>query len=204
MMKIVDYDYHTAHLDCDFRDTEEYKKAYTKLMGYAIRNEGMLCINYNKYGKYVFNNYDKFSEGQKPALLELCVILDLIQEDMKELMSHEVNSVPMIQAMARAVEQTVAQGYWWASTAWAVVYRVYQMKGYTGSISQFVREVEEWPWQKKPAYECNYDAVCKPIRSGRLAGTPDGWVRSGASSQYAILGQELLNEFQKVELQLQK
>ena len=26
MMKIVDYDYHTAHLDCDFRDTEEYKK----------------------------------------------------------------------------------------------------------------------------------------------------------------------------------
>ena len=204
MMKIVDYDYHTAHLDCDFRETEEYKKAYTKLMGYAIRNEGMLCINYNKYGKYVFNNYDKFSEGQKPALLELCVILDLIQEDMKELMSHEVNPVPMIQAMASAVEQTVAQGYWWASTAWAVVYRVYQMKGYTGSISQFVREVEEWPWQKKPAYECNYDAVCKPIRSGRLAGTPDGWVRNGASSQYAVLGQELLNEFQKVELQLQK
>ena len=114
------------------------------------------------------------------------------------------DNIPPPEAMARAVERTMAQGYWWASTAWAVVYRVYQMKGYTGSISQFVREVEEWPWQKKPAYECNYDAVCKPIRSGRLAGTPDGWVRSGASSQYAILGQELLNEFQKVELQLQK
>ncbi len=110
MMKMVDYDYHTAHLDCDFKDTEEYKKAYAKLMGYAIRNEGMLCINYNKYGKYVFDNYDKFSEGQKPALLELCVVLDLIQEDMRELMSHEAKPVPMIQTMARATEQTVAQG----------------------------------------------------------------------------------------------
>ena len=204
MMKMVDYDYHTAHLDCEFQNTEEYKKAYTKLMGYAIRNEGMLCINYNKYGKYVFDNYDKFSEGQKPALLELCVVLDLIQADMRELMSHEAKPVPMIQAMARATEQTVAQGYWWASTAWAVVYRVYQMKGYTGGISQFVREVEEWPWQRKPEYECTYDAVCKPIRSGKLTGTPDGWVRNGASSQYANLGQELLNEFQKVELQFQK
>ena len=116
----------------------------------------------------------------------------------------QTSVTPPPEAMAGAVEQTMAQGFWWASTAWAVVYRVYQMKGYTGGIRQFVREVEEWPWQKKPAYECNYDAVCKPIRSGRLAGTPDGWVRSGASSQYAILGQELLNEFQKVELQLQK
>ena len=55
---------------------------------------------------------------------------------------------PPPEAMARAVERTMAQGYWWASTAWAVVYRVYQMKGYTGGIRQFVREVEEWPWQK--------------------------------------------------------
>ena len=111
--------------------------------------------------------------------------------------SEEPTSVtPPPEAMARAVERTMAQGYWWASTAWAVVYRVYQMKGYTGSISQFVREVEEWPWQKKPAYECNYDAVCKPIRSGRLAGTPDGWIKNGATAQYAILGTALLKELQ--------
>ena len=84
-MQIVDYDFHIVHLDYDFEDTKEYKMAYTQLMDYAIRNEEMLCINYNRYGKYVFNNYDKFSEGQKPALLELCVILDLIHKDMVEL-----------------------------------------------------------------------------------------------------------------------
>ena len=101
---------------------------------------------------------------------------------------------PPPEAMARAVERTMAQGYWWASTAWAVVYRVYQMKGYTGGIRQFVREVEEWPFSGRLNYECNYDAVCKPIRSGRLAGTPNGWIKNGATAQYAILGTALLKE----------
>jgi hypothetical protein len=109
--------------------------------------------------------------------------------------SEEPASVtPPPEAMARAVERTMAQGYWWASTAWAVVYRVYQMKGYTGGIRQFVREVGEWPFCGRLNYECNYDAVCKPIRSGRLTGTPDGWVKNGATAQYAILGTALLKE----------
>ena len=111
--------------------------------------------------------------------------------------SEEPTSVtPPPEAMARAVERTMAQGYWWASTAWAVVYRVYQMKGYTGGIRQFVREVEEWPFSGRLTYECNYDAVCKPIRSGRLAGTPDNWIKNGATAQYAILGTALLKELQ--------
>ena len=111
--------------------------------------------------------------------------------------SEEPTSVtPPPEAMARAVERTMAQGYWWASTAWAVVYRIYQMKGYTGGIRQFVREVEGWPFSCRLTYECNYDAVCKPIRSGRLAGTPDGWIKNGATAQYAILGTALLKELQ--------
>ena len=106
------------------------------------------------------------------------------------------DNVPPPEAMARAVERTMAQGYWWASTAWAVVYRVYQMKGYTGGIRQFVREVDGWPFSGRLNYECNYDAVCKPIRSGRLAGTPDNWIKNGAMAQYAILGTALLKELQ--------
>ena len=67
--------------------------------------------------------------------------------------SEEPTSVtPPPEAMTRAVERTMAQGYWWASTAWAVVYRVYQMKGYSGGIRQFVREVKEWPFSGRPTY----------------------------------------------------
>ena len=95
--------------------------------------------------------------------------------------SEETTSViPPPEAMARAVERTMAQGYWWASTAWAVVYRVYQMKGYSGGIRQFVREVEEWPWQKKPIFPCNYDSVQKPTVGGKLMRTIDKWKDDGA------------------------
>ena len=111
--------------------------------------------------------------------------------------SEEPTSVtPPPEAMARAVERTMAQGYWWASTAWAVVYRVYQMKGFTGSIRQFVREVEEWPFSGRLNHECNYDAVCKPIRSGKLAGTPDSWIKNGATAQYVKLAMALMKELQ--------
>ena len=120
-----------------------------------------------------------------------------IYTNKRQSVSEEPNSVtPPPGAMARAVEQTMAQGYWWASTAWAVVYRVYQMKGYTGGIRQFVREVEGWPFSGRLNHECNYDAVCKPIRSGRLAGTPDGWIKNGATAQYAKLAMALLKELQ--------
>ena len=106
MMKTVDYEFHTEYLHYDFKDTEDYKIAYTKMMGYAIRNEEMLCINYNKYGKYVFDNYDKFSEGQKPALLELCVILDLIHKDMVELKPELGKYIGIIQENLESLENT--------------------------------------------------------------------------------------------------
>jgi len=108
--------------------------------------------------------------------------------------SEEPTSVtPPPEAMARAVERTMAQGYWWASTAWAVVYRVYQMKGYTGGIRQFVREVKEWPWQKKPIFPCNYDSVQKPIVGGKLMRTIDKWKDDGAMEQMQKLGQALFD-----------
>ena len=133
------------------------------------------------------------SGGQHVETIQSQNIYTYKQQDVSE----ELTSViPPHETMARAVEQTMVQGYWWANTAWAVVYRVYQMKGYTGGIRQFVREVEGWPFSGRLNYECNYDAVCKPIRSGRLAGTPDCWIRNGATAQYAILGTALLKELQ--------
>ena len=108
--------------------------------------------------------------------------------------SEEPTSViPPPEAMARAVERTMAQGYWWASTAWAVVYRIYQMEGFTGSIRQFVREVKEWPWQKALAFPCTYDSIQKPIVSRKLSGSIDKWKEDGAPEQMQRLAQRLLD-----------
>ena len=103
----VDYDWHKGHLDCDFVDSEEYKKVYTQIMQFATRKDGMLTIDLKKYGKYIFVNYYKFSEGQKVALFELCVILDLIHQDMAQFVpsNHiiDVTTLPEILATPEAM-----------------------------------------------------------------------------------------------------
>ena len=102
-------------------------------------------------------------------------------------------SIIQPEVMATALEKTMEEGYWWASTAWAVVYRVYQMEGFTGSIRQFVREVKEWPWQKALAFPCTYDSIQKPIVSGKLSGSIDKWKEDGAPEQMERLARRLFD-----------
>ena len=81
--------------------------------------------------------------------------------------------LPTQEEMCEAVRETHRQGYWWSNRSWAVVYRVYQMKGYMKGFSDFVREVEQWP--VKVSFACKYDAVQKPIAEGLLIGSLDKW-----------------------------
>ena len=107
----------------------------------------------------------------------------------------EQTDLPTREEMQQAVMKTYRQGYWWGKRSWAVVYRVYQMRGYMNSIAQFVREVEEW--DIKIGYECNYDAIQKPIAKGVLSGTPDKWIEQGAQSQAVKLAEVLAEELDK-------
>ena len=81
-MAKADYDFHRDLQDCKFEDSEEYQIAYTQMMQFASRQDGMLTIDLRKYGKYIFDYFYQFSESQKVAVFELCVTLDLIHEDM--------------------------------------------------------------------------------------------------------------------------
>lgn len=81
-MAKADYDFHRDLQDCKFEDSEEYQIAYTQIMQFASRQDGMLTIDLRKYGKYIFDFFYQFSESQKVAVFELCVTLDLIHEDM--------------------------------------------------------------------------------------------------------------------------
>lgn len=103
--------------------------------------------------------------------------------------------LPTCEQMEQAVKGSVAQGCWWSNRAWAVVYRVWQMRGYMNSIAQFVREVNEW--EVKTGFECNYDAVQKPIAQGILSGMPDKWVEQGSQIQTVKLAKSLIDELEK-------
>ncbi|MBR3545966.1 MAG: hypothetical protein IKN86_00195 [Bacteroidaceae bacterium] len=100
-------------------------------------------------------------------------------------------------AMVRAIEKTASNGLWFASTSWAVVYRVCQIKGYKKGFSQFVRDVSTWPFTMKLPFECNFDAIQKPMTSGKLDGMPERWRSNGAHEQMVKLGKALLEELEK-------
>ena len=99
-MKKVDYVSHTELLEFKFEDTVDYKVVYTQFMQFATRKDGVLIINLKKYGKYIFDYYYQFAEGQKVALFELIVILDLIHKDMvalnPELENHLMTSKSLV------------------------------------------------------------------------------------------------------------
>lgn len=103
-------------------------------------------------------------------------------------------SPPSPKMMARAVEKAMTRGYWWANTAWAVVYRIYQIKGYSGGFSQFVKDTATWPRSRPWLSECNFDAVQKLVSSGRLSGSPETWKYNGAQEQAVRLASALLTE----------
>ena len=106
---------------------------------------------------------------------------------------------PVPEAVVRAIEKTASDGLWFASTSWAVVYRVCQIKGYKKGFSQFVRDVSTWPFTVKLPYECNFDAIQKPMTSGKLGGMPDSWGSQGAHEQMVKLGKALMEELDKEE-----
>ena len=98
--------------------------------------------------------------------------------------------LPSQEEMKQAVMETMTQGLWWSSRSWAVVYRVYQMKGYMNSFANFAREAKEWGIDT--GYECNYDAIQKPISTGVYSGMPDNWEAQGAQKQAVKLALALL------------
>lgn len=122
--------------------------------------------------------------------------IQIVNGNRKEIEESEVTEeLPTREEMIQAVKATCRMGLWWSSRSWAVVYRVYQMKGYMANISQFVREVKSW--EVTTGYECSYDAVQKPIASGVFGGNTDKWEAQGAQGQAVKLAEALLEELRK-------
>ena len=110
--------------------------------------------------------------------------------------------LPTREEMAQAVNETIRQGLWWSNRSWAVVYRVYQLKGYIGGFTTFVREVETWG--VKTGFDCNYDAIQKSVTNGKLAGQPDKWEAQGAQKQAVKLAKALLEILDKKKEKIQE
>ena len=80
-----DYQYHRRFLSHKFKDTPEYQEAYTKFMGFATRQDGMIVPNLGEYGKYIAININKFRPEQKKTLFEIIRMFELIRDDAEQI-----------------------------------------------------------------------------------------------------------------------
>lgn len=117
-------------------------------------------------------------------------------KEKKEDVLNAIENVPTSQQMQQAVAATVKNGMWWSSRCWAVVYRVYQIKGYVHNYTYFINEVKSW--KVKTGYDCNYDAIQKPMVSGIYVGNPERWEKNGAQKQAVRLADALMEELDKM------
>lgn len=109
----------------------------------------------------------------------------------------ENDSMPSAEQMASAVETTLKAGLWWGNTAWSVVFRVMQMMGYKGSITQFIDIVGNLAFSKEFPYKCNMDAISKPLRNGKMSRDLERWQEDGVPQKYIKLASTLKQEFEK-------
>lgn len=109
----------------------------------------------------------------------------------------ENDTMPTAEQMASAVETTLKAGLWWGNTAWSVVFRVMQMMGYKGSITQFIGIAENLALGKDFPYKCNMDAISKPLRNGKISRDLERWQEDGAPKKYIILASSLKEELEK-------
>lgn len=167
------------------KEEEAFLTLLRESLSDSQRTKAPLVINFNSFNAPVGQHNDHVDTVNFSMDKEGGISFQHVRRTGKSVIQPEV--------MAKALERTMEEGYWWASTAWAVAYRIYQMEGFTGSIRQFVREVQEWPWQKALAFPCTYDSIQKPIVSGKLSGSIDKWEEDGASEQMQRLAQRLID-----------
>lgn len=97
------------------------------------------------------------------------------------------------QKVVEAVEKVVAEGLFYAGTAWAVVFKVLSEQYELGqNQSEFVRYVRSLPFSKRLPYEITLDGVSKPLRESALSDKIEKWEVNGVREQPRKLAKRLI------------
>jgi len=143
-----------------------------------VTNQYALILNYNAHVENQHNYY-----GGKPENTSKGSEMDNENADKEP---------PSAAEMAAACEKTKGEGLWWGDASWSVVFRVYCIKGYKGSMKSFIDEVQKWDFKQTFKYKCNKDSVGKPLQRGKITGPIDKWASDGAMAREVKLGERLI------------
>lgn len=79
---LVDLDSLNEFMPKDNKFPDEFPKCYARFLRYAKVEDGIYHINYNTYGKYLYDFYYQLSDDERQALIEFDIMLDLIHQEM--------------------------------------------------------------------------------------------------------------------------
>lgn len=103
-------------------------------------------------------------------------------------LSEAERRMPSKKKLMKAIAQTYEEGLWWGSTAWASVFRALE---YDGSMSAFVRDMEDLLWGVDFDYMPTVDSVSKPLRDGRMMDDIGEWEANGVAQRNIKLAKRL-------------
>ena len=103
--------------------------------------------------------------------------------------------------MTKAVEKTIEEGLWASNTCWSVVFAAFREKGYPGSYSDFITDVETWKFTKLLSFQCNKDSVARPFRDRKMMAPISEWEERGVKKPFCLLGKRLLDEMKSYKRQ---
>ena len=106
-------------------------------------------------------------------------------------------ALPTIDVIMKISKATMDLGFWKCDRSWGVVYQIWQIWGYKGTVSDFVTEINNRIEAKNMAYACTLNAVYKMVSKGRISRNLKQWRPDGVLEPYCILGELVNSELEK-------
>lgn len=116
------------------------------------------------------------------------------EEDEKNIREEVVPTIDVIMKISKA---TMDLGFWKCDRSWGVVFQIWQIWGYKGTVSDFVNEINNRIEAKNLAYACTLNAVYKMVSKGRISRNLEKWRADGVLEPYCILGELVNSELEK-------
>jgi hypothetical protein len=120
-----------------------------------------------------------------------------MNNDVEKEQGKKVDRIATKEMMSRAAKITLDGGYWKSQRSWSVVFVVYCIWGYKGTVNDFLAEVADWPDNVADRMVCNRDAIVKLKNMYRFTKSIPEWRKNGVPEQYCILGEQLDKELKK-------
>lgn len=148
---------------------------------------------------YFFGNINNYNVYQSPVNFNAPIknMVGTASDKDTDYGTPDDGKVATKEMMSHAAMATLKNGYWKAQRSWSVVYEIYCIWGYEGSISDFLVEVIGWPDQVYKRMTCNRDAVSKLRNKYTLTRDITEWRKNGVPEEYCILGEQLTMDLEQ-------